>query len=63
MEKNEKNEKKVYISKKLYGIEYNKRNVNVQLDRELITKLREKISPVTIKDYLENLIKENNQEL
>lgn len=55
----EKKEKKVYPSKKLYGQEYNKKNINIQLDRELVNSLREKISPTTLKDYLENLIKDH----
>lgn len=59
MEKIEKKEKKVYPSKKLYGKEYNKKNINIQLDRELVNSLREKISPTTLKDYLEDFIKGN----
>ena len=55
----EKKEKKVYPSKKIYGQEYNKKNINIQLDRELVNSLREKISPTTLKDYLENLIKDH----
>jgi hypothetical protein len=57
MEKIEKKEKKVYPSKKIYGQEYNKRNINVQLDRDLVNLLREKISPISLKDYLEGLIR------
>ena len=38
---------------------YNKKNINIQLDRELVNSLREKISPIALKSYLEDLIKVN----
>ena len=55
----EKIEKKTYESKKIYGKKYNESNINVQLDRELIMRLRDKIKPLTIKSYLESFIKNN----
>jgi hypothetical protein len=55
----EKIEKKTYESKKIYGKKYNESNINVQLDRELIMRLRDKIKPLTIKSYLEDFIKNN----
>ena len=59
----EKNDKKIYESKKVYGKKYNKSNINIQLDRELVLRLRDKISPRTLKSYLEDYIKEllNNE--
>jgi hypothetical protein len=53
----DKIEKKTYESKKIYGKKYNESNINIQLDRELIMRLRDKIKPLTIKSYLEDLIK------
>jgi len=45
-------------SKRNYGDKYNKENVNVQLNRELIGKLKSKLnSNFTLKSYIENLIK------
>lgn len=54
-------EKKQYESKKIYGKKYNKINLNVSLDRELVLKLREKlsISNTSIKRFLENYIKKS----
>jgi len=54
-----KNVKKVYESKKLYSKKYNLSNINVQLDRELIDNLRNKLNGEPIKEYIENLIKTN----
>ena len=54
----EKIEKKVYESKKIYGKKYNKSNINVQMDRELVSKLRDKIGGVTLKNFFEDYIKE-----
>ena len=48
-----------YESTKIYTKNYNKKNINIQLDRELVNSLREKISPITLKGYLEDLIKVN----
>ncbi len=55
-------EKKVYESKKIYSKKYNKLNINVQLNRELIDNLRKKLENqgISIKDYIENLIKNDN---
>jgi len=58
MEKqNIKKKKSEYESTKLYTKSYNKKNINVQLDRDLVNLLREKISPISLKDYLEGLIR------
>jgi hypothetical protein len=47
-------------SKRNYGDKYNKENVNVQLNRDLINKLKEKLDKQTsIKSFIENLIKNN----
>ncbi len=49
---------KIKESKKKYGKFYNKINTTVQLNRELIDKLKMNLpSHVTIKSYIENLIK------
>jgi len=46
---------------KNYTKNYNKLNINVQLNRELIENLKLKLgSSVSIKSYLENLIRLNN---
>jgi len=52
----EKTEKKVYESKKLYGKKYNRSNINVQLDRDLVSKLRNKIGEQSVKKFLEKYI-------
>jgi hypothetical protein len=54
MEKN----KKVYDSKKIYGKKYNQSNINIQLDRNLVNRLRDKIGPQTLKNFLESYINE-----
>ncbi len=47
-------------SKRNYGDKYNKENVNVQLNRELIASLKEKLNKeTTIKSFIETLIKNN----
>lgn len=53
----EKKEKKVYESKKIYGEKYNKSNINVQMDRELVSQLRDKIGDITLKSFFEDYIK------
>lgn len=55
-------EKKVYESKKVYGKKYNKLNINVQLNREVIDNIRPRLESegISIKDYIENLIKNDN---
>lgn len=55
----EKSDKKVYESKKIYGKKYNASNINVQLDRELVSKLREKIGSISVKEYLQDLIRKS----
>lgn len=53
---------KIRESKRKYGKFYNKINVNVQLDRKLISELRETLSDeVSVKSYIENLIKRTIQ--
>ena len=54
----EKNDKKVYESKKIYGKKYNISNINVQMDRELVSQLREKIGDTSLKSFFEGYIKE-----
>lgn len=55
MEKNEK----IKESKRKYGNKYNKTNINVQLDRELIEVVKSKLNDVTLKSYIEDLIRKN----
>jgi hypothetical protein len=57
----EKIEKKIYESKKIYGKKYNASNINVQLDRELVSRLREKLADVSVKEYLQDLIRKSLQ--
>lgn len=57
---NIKKSKKDYESTKLYTKKYNASNINVQLDRELIVKLRNKLGKgQSIKQYIESLIISN----
>jgi hypothetical protein len=53
----EKKEKKIYESKKKYGEKYNKSNINVQMDRELVSQLRERIGDTTLKSFFEDYIR------
>jgi len=55
------NSKKVYESKKIYGQKYNKANSHLQIDRNLIDLLKEKLkdSKTSIKSHIENLIKKD----
>lgn len=56
----EKIKKSQYESSKSYSKNYNKLNINVQLDRELINILKDKLNgSVSLKYYLEELIKNN----
>jgi hypothetical protein len=55
---NEKKLKKDYQSTKDYSKKYNKENINIQLNRELILELRKNLGGETLKDYLENIIRE-----
>lgn len=49
-------DKKSYPSKIKYGKKYNKENITIQLNRELIERLKGKIETTTVKSYIENLI-------
>ena len=51
--------KKKYDSTKIYSQKYNKENLNVQLNRELLLKLKEKLKGKSMKEYIENLILES----
>ncbi len=53
-----KKKKTDYESTKIYTKKYNKSNINVQMDRELVSQLREKIGDVTLKSFLEEYIRE-----
>lgn len=50
---------KIKKSKRKYGNFYNKKNVTVQLDRDLIDKLKKKLNNQSIKSYIEELINRN----
>lgn len=54
----ENKEKKKYQSTKVYSDRYNKENLSVQLNRELLSKLRQHLvgKDVSVKSYIENLI-------
>lgn len=56
MEKNEIIKENIKKSKRKYGEKYNKENITIQLNRELIDRLKEKIETTTVKSYIENLI-------
>jgi len=58
MMENKKKLKKDYQSTKDYSKKYNKENINVQLDRTLISELRKKIN-ISVKEFLENFIKDS----
>lgn len=63
MENNEKNER-IKASKRKYGDVYNKVNRSVQLNRELLEKLQDKLGDtITLKKYLEELIKKDINEI
>ena len=51
--------KKKYKSTKIYSEKYNKENLNVQLNRELLIKLKEKLQGKSMKEHIENLISNN----
>lgn len=58
MEKQEIIKENIKKSKRKYGQMYNKLNIGVQLNRELIHNLRNKIGDqVSVKSYIEDLIK------
>lgn len=53
----EKIKKSQYESTKSYNKEYNRLNINVQLNRDIINKLKSKLDEsVTLKSYIEKLI-------
>ena len=53
--------KKIYESTKLYSQKYNKENLNVQLNRELLDKLKLFLSDkdISMKEYIEKLIEKS----
>lgn len=53
-----KKKKTDYESTKIYTKKYNKSNINVQMDRELVSQLREKIGGITLKNFFEEYIRE-----
>lgn len=53
MEKNEK----IKESKRKYGKEYNKTNISVQLDRNLINNIKKKLNGESLKSFIESLLK------
>jgi len=52
--------KKVYKSTKEYSNNYNKININVQLNRELIENIKNLIKEknISLKEYIEKLLKD-----
>jgi len=51
-------EQNIKRSKRNYGDKYNQKNVNVQLNRDLINQLKEKLNKeISVKSFIENLIK------
>lgn len=50
--------KKKYESSKLYSKKYNKENINVQLNRDIIEKIRFKLKGISLKDYIEKILNE-----
>jgi hypothetical protein len=55
---NIKKKKTDYESTKIYTKKYNQSNINVQMDRELVSQLREKIGDTTLKNFFEEYIRE-----
>jgi hypothetical protein len=55
----ERSKKSQYESSKKYNKKYNKLNINIQLDRSLITEVRNKLGNSTLKNYLEELIRKD----
>lgn len=53
MEKNER----IKESKRKYGKKYNKTNISVQLDRDLIEIVKSKLNGISLKSYIEDLIR------
>lgn len=56
MMENNKTKKKFYQSTKDYSKKYNHENINIQLNRELISKLKQSLDGVPIKHFIEKLI-------
>jgi len=50
-------EKKVYQSEKDYSKKYNKENISIQINRELVNKLKSNIGNLSLKSYIENIIR------
>ena len=55
----EKKKKKAYESTKVYNEKYNKQNLNVSLDRELLNILKDHLDGKPMKSYLEDLIRKD----
>jgi hypothetical protein len=53
------NNERIKESKRKYGKKYNKANINVQLDRELIEIVKGKLDEISLKSYIEDLIRKN----
>jgi len=53
-----KKKKTDYESTKIYTKKYNKSNINVQMDRELVSRLREKLGDTTLKSFFESYIRD-----
>lgn len=51
--------KKDYQSTKDYSKKYNKENITVQLNRNLVLKLRESLKNESVKEFIEKIITEN----
>jgi len=56
---NKKENKKEYLSTKDYSRRYNKENINIQINRELVIELRKSLCGKPLKEYIENLIRNN----
>jgi len=54
--------KKTYESTRIYGDKYNKTNLSVQLNRELLNRLKEHLDGKPMKSYIENLIEKSLEE-
>lgn len=59
METEKKKKKSEYESTKVYTKNYNKMNINVQLNRQLIEDLKKRLGNISVKSYLEDLITKN----
>lgn len=54
------NKKKVYSSTKEYIKKYNKKNINIQIDRDLVNRIRVLIKEqkISLKEYIESVLKD-----